>query len=125
MQSNLGTVSQNQLKNFYSITYLNGRKFLPFNFNHSRISHGMHAVKQVISEEEKAIGLASFSSKRKEENAELSNSIETRKETVERGLDQLGRNDPSDIVSEGSTKKRAYLILCLLIRECVRELKER
>ena len=72
----------------------------------SRISHRMDAVKQVNSGEEAAIGLASVSLKRKAENAELSNSIESRDETPERGLEQVGRNDPSNIVSEGPTKKK-------------------
>ena len=66
----------------------------------------MDAVKQVNSGEEAAIGLASVSLKRKAENAELSNSIESRDETPERGLEQVGRNDPSDVVSEGPTKKK-------------------
>ena len=72
----------------------------------SRISHRMDAVKQVNSGEEAAIELASVSLKRKAENAELSNSIESRDETPERGLEQVGRNDPSDVVSEGPTKKK-------------------
>ena len=66
----------------------------------------MDAVKQVNSGEEAAIGLASVSLKRKAENAELSNSIESRDETPERRLEQVGRNDLSDIVSEGPTKKK-------------------
>ena len=43
----------------------------------------MDAVKQVNSGEEAAIGLASVSLKRKVENAELSNSIESRDKTPE------------------------------------------
>ena len=66
----------------------------------------MDAVKQVNSGEEAAIGLASVSLKRKAKNTELSNSIESRDETPERGLEQVGRNDPSDIVSEGHIKKK-------------------
>ena len=54
----------------------------------SRVSHRMDAVKQVNSGEEAAIELASVSLKRKAENAELSNSIESRDETPERGLRQ-------------------------------------
>ena len=46
-----------------------------------RISHRMDAVKQVNSGEEAAIGLASVSLKRKGENADLSNSTESRDET--------------------------------------------
>ena len=42
---------------------------------------------------------------RKAENAELSNSIESKNETPEKGLEQVGRNDPSDLVSEETTKK--------------------
>ena len=72
----------------------------------SRISHTMDAVKQVNSGEEAAIGLALVTLKRKAENAELSNSIQSRDETLERGLEQGGRNDSSDVVSEGSTKKK-------------------
>ena len=52
----------------------------------SRISHRMDAVKQVNSREEAVVGLASVSLKRKAKNAELSNSIESRDETQERGL---------------------------------------
>ena len=66
----------------------------------------MDAVKQVNSGEEAAIGLASVSLKRKAKNTQLSNSIESRDETPERGLEQVGRNDPSDVVSEGPTKKK-------------------
>ena len=72
----------------------------------SRISHRMHVVKQVNSGEESAIGLASVSLKRKAEDAELSNSIESRDKTQERWLEQVGRNDPSDVVSERPTKKK-------------------
>ena len=45
----------------------------------------MGAVKQVISGEEAAIGLPSVSLKRKAENVELSNSIESRDETQKEG----------------------------------------
>ena len=72
----------------------------------SRISHRIDAVKQVNSGEEAVIGLALVFLKRKAENSELSNSIESRDETPERGLEQVGRNDPSDVVSEGPTKKK-------------------
>ena len=54
----------------------------------------MGAVKQVNSGEEAGIGLPSVSLKRKAENVELSNSIESRDETPERGLEQVVRNDP-------------------------------
>ena len=57
----------------------------------SRISHRMDATKQIISGEEAAIRLASVSSKRKAENAELSNCIESRDETPEKGLEHVGR----------------------------------
>ena len=43
--------------------------------------------------------------KRKAENFELSNFIESRDKTPKRGLEPVGRNDPSDIVSEGPTKR--------------------
>ena len=66
----------------------------------------MDAVKQVNSGEEAATWLASVSLKRKVENAELSNSIESRDKTPEWGFEQLGRNDPSDIVRDGPTKKK-------------------
>ena len=46
----------------------------------------MDAVKQVNSREEAVVALASVSLKRKSKNAELSNSIESRDETQERGL---------------------------------------
>ena len=65
----------------------------------------MDVVKHVNSGEEAAIGLASVSLKTKEENAELSNSNESRDETLERGLEQVDRNDPSDVVSEGPKRK--------------------
>ena len=65
----------------------------------------MDVVKHVNSGEEAAIGLASVSLKRKEENAELSNSNESRDETLERGLEQVDRKDPSDVVSEGPKRK--------------------
>ena len=78
----------------------------------------MDTVKQVNSVEEESIGLASVSLKRKAENAELSNSIEGRDETPERGLEQLGRNDPSDVVREGPTKKKGRFELTETSSEC-------
>ena len=59
----------------------------------------MDALKQVNSLEEAAIGLASVSLKKKAENAELTNSIESRAKNPERELEKVGRNDPSDVVS--------------------------
>ena len=44
----------------------------------------MDVAKQVNSEEERAIGLASLSLMRKVKNSELSNSVESRDETPER-----------------------------------------
>ena len=101
-------ISKHLLKIYYSITSLIVGESLSFLIlvMFSRISHRMDAVKQVNSGEEAAIELASVSLKRKAENAELSNSIESRDETPERGLEQVGRNDPSDVVSEGPTKKK-------------------
>ena len=84
----------------------------------SRISHRMDAVKQVNSGKEAAIGLASVPLMRKAENAELSNSIENRNETPERGLEQVRRNDPSDVVSEGHTKKKGRFELTEMSSEC-------
>ena len=78
----------------------------------------MDAVKQVNSGEEAAIGLASVSLKRKAETAELSNSIESRDEIPERGLEQVGRNDPSDIVREGPTKAKGRFELTETSTEC-------
>ena len=52
------------------------------------------------------IELASVSLQRKAENAELSKSIESTDKTPDRWLAQVGRNEPYDIVSEGSTKKK-------------------
>ena len=66
----------------------------------------MNAVKQVNSGEEAAIVLGSVSLKRKAENTELSNSVDSRDEIPERGLQQVGRNDPSGVVGEGPTKKK-------------------
>ena len=51
----------------------------------------MDAVKQVNSGEQAAIGLASISLKRKAKNTEISNSIESRDETPERGREDLSR----------------------------------
>ena len=51
----------------------------------SRISHRMDAVKHVNSGEDAVIGQTSVSLKRKSENAELSNSIESRDEILEMG----------------------------------------
>ena len=56
--------------------------------------------------------------KRKAENTELSNSIESRDETSDRGLEQVGRNDPSDIVSKGPTKKKGRFELTEASTEC-------
>ena len=65
----------------------------------SRISHRIDAVKQVNSGEEAVIGLALVFLKRKAENAELSNSIESRDEIPERGLEHVSRNNQSVVVS--------------------------
>ena len=66
----------------------------------------MDAVKQGNLGDEAAIGQASVSLNRKTENVQLSNSIESMNETPEQGLEQVGRNDPSDEISEGPTKKK-------------------
>ena len=63
----------------------------------SCISHRIDPVKQVNSGEEAAIGLASVSLKIKTENVELSNYIERRDETLDRGLKQVGRNDQPNV----------------------------
>ena len=82
----------------------------------------MHAVKQVNLGEEAAIGLASVPLKRKAENPQLSNPIERRvcplALTPERGLEQVRRNDPSDIVNEGPTKKKGRFKLTEAFTEC-------
>ena len=58
---------------------------LPILILFSLISHKwMDVAKQVNSEEERAIGLASLSLMRKVKNSELSNSVESRDETPER-----------------------------------------
>ena len=77
----------------------------------SLISHRMDAAKQVNSRQEAVAGLASVSLKRRAENAGLSNSIESRDKTLERGLEQVGRKDQSDKVSEGLTKRTTNTIL--------------
>ena len=51
----------------------------------SRIFHSIDAVKQTISEEEAAIELTSVFSKKKPENAKLSNSFEIREEPQNEG----------------------------------------
>ena len=84
----------------------------------SHISHRMDAVKQADLREEAAIGLASVPLKRKAENAELSNSIGSRDETPERGLEQVSRNDLSDVVSERPTKKKGRFELTETSLEC-------
>ena len=66
----------------------------------------MDAIKQIISGEEAAIGLTWVSSKEKAENDKLSNSIESTNEITERRLEVVGRNDPSDLASEGLIKKK-------------------
>ena len=48
----------------------------------------------------------SFLEEKSRKNAELSNSIKSRDKTPERALKKVGRNDPSDVVSEGPTKKK-------------------
>ena len=80
----------------------------------------MDAVKKFHSGEQAAIGLASVSLKRKAENAELSNSIKSKGKTPERGLEQVDRNDPSDIVSEEPTKKKGRFELTETSTECSR-----
>ena len=79
-------ISQHRLKIYYPITSLKlGSLFLLIVIMFSRISHRMDAVKHVNSGEDAVIGLASVSLKRKLENAELSNSIDSRDEIPERG----------------------------------------
>ena len=56
--------------------------------------------------------------KRKAENPELSNSIKIRDETTERGLEQVGRNDSSDVVSGGPTKKKGRFEVTETSTEC-------
>ena len=56
--------------------------------------------------------------KGKAENAQLSNSIESRDETPERGLEQVTRNDPSDLVNEGPTKNKGRFELTEKSTEC-------
>ena len=62
--------------------------------------------------------LASVSLKGKAENDELSNSLESRDETPERALEQVTRNDPYDVVSEGPTKKKGRFKLTEMSTEC-------
>ena len=84
----------------------------------SHISHRMDAVKQANSGEEATIGLATVSMKRKAADAELSNSIDSTDKTPERGLNQMGRNDQSDIVSKGLINKRRRSELAETSKEC-------
>ena len=69
----------------------------------------MDVVKQVVLGENTTIWPASVFSKRIVEKTELSNCIENRDETPEKGLQKVGRNDTSDIVSERTTKNREEL----------------
>ena len=82
------------------------------------ISHRIDAVKQVNSGEEAAIGLAAVSLKRKVEDAELSNSLESSDKTPGGGLSQVGRNDQSGIVSKGLIKERTRSELIETSKEC-------
>ena len=111
------TISEHRLKIYNSITSLNVRESLSFNSNYV-FTYFSWKVKQVNSGEEGAIGLASVSLKGKAENAQLSNSIESRDETPERGLEQVTRNDPSDLVSEGPTKNKGRFELTEKSTEC-------
>ena len=78
----------------------------------------MDALKQVISLEEEAIWLASVFLKRKAENSELSNSIESRNKTRKRVVKQVSGNDPSDVASEGPLKKKEGSELAETSEEC-------
>ena len=78
----------------------------------------MDALKQASSLEEAAIGLALVSLKKKAESAELTNYIEGRDKTPERGLEKVGRNDPSDVVSEEPTKKKGSFELTETSSKC-------
>ena len=78
----------------------------------------MDALKQASSLEEAAIGLALVSLKKKAESAELTNYIEGRDKTPERGLEKVGRNDPSDVVSEEPTKKKGSFELTEMSSKC-------
>ena len=69
----------------------------------------MDAVKQVNSGKEAGIKLASGSLKRKAENPDLSNSIKIRDEATERGLEQVDKNDSSDVVSGDRNIYRMFL----------------
>ena len=85
-----------------------GNFYLSILIMFSRIFQRMDVVKQVSSGEETAIGLGLASEKSRKFwiIIESRDSIESRGKTPERGLEQVGRNDPSDIVSEGRTKKK-------------------
>ena len=85
-----------------------GNFYLSILIMFSRIFQRMDVVKQVNSGEETAIGLGLASEKSRKFwiIIESRDSIESRGKTPERGLEQVGRNDPSDIVSEGRTKKK-------------------
>ena len=56
--------------------------------------------------------------KRKAENTELSNSIESKEITPGGGLEQMGRNDPSEIVSEEPPKEKKKFELTEKSTEC-------
>ena len=77
----------------------------------SGISHKLDATKQVISGKEAAIGLASVYSKRKAENVELSDTTDSRDETLEKGLEQV-------VFREGHTKKKRTFELAEMSTEC-------
>ena len=71
----------------------------------------------------RSIDRASFSFPETEtEDAELSNYIESKDETPGRRLEQVGRSDPSDVVNEGSTKKKGRFGLTETSTECSSDL---
>ena len=78
----------------------------------------MDVVKQAISGEEAEIELASVSSTGKLQNAKLPNSFESRVKTPERGLEQVGRNDPSNVVREGPLKNKGRFELTETSPKC-------
>ena len=104
-------ISQHWLKNCYSITSLNGREFLSFNSNYVFTYFPKNGWSKASQLRRRYSDRASFSfleeiSRKFWIIIESRDSIESRDETPARGLEQVGRNDPSDIVSEGPTTKK-------------------
>ena len=96
-------ISQHPLKSYCSIISLNNREFLSFNFNYVFRYFPSNGYSKITHLRRRDSNRASFFEE-ESRNSELTNSIEGKDITPEGGLEQVGRNDPSDIVSEEPPK---------------------